>query len=303
MPSPSPIISHGLSVERMRADLLRRRARQIHEIEQTWDMDSPDAFTLGDAPPDYPNMRIVEIDPLDTYTSGSHALRIQCEGFLGSETYIETYRRESQPEEGWDTMQLGIITLDPNHPRWRKGAQLQNDGGIVLAGFDRMWITDREAEELRAKDFQQLSLTFKGLRYDKAVKRRINTTAQALSDGNFDSAILIQPVFTGPASNPTLAGSKTYLMGGAMEFDLPQISVTDTMISTSAPPTSLVPSDWIPPDAPPITVLSLSGGADIYHLPNGWKVLNLVSEQIAGQALWLISITWGYQRANTPRSS
>jgi hypothetical protein len=302
MPSPSPLISHGLSGERMRADLRRRRARQIHELEQTWDMDSPDAFTLGDAPPDYPRMRIVEIDPLDTYTSGSHALRIQCEGFLGSETHIETFRRESQPEEGFDTMQLGIITLDPTLPRWMKGAQLQNDSGIVLAGFDRMWITDRDAEELRAKDFSQLSLTYKGLRYDKAVKRRINTTAQALSTSGFASTILIDPLYTGPGSNPTTSSNTTYTLAGNVEFDLPQISVTDTFISTTPPPTALVPSSWIPPDAPTVTVVGITGTNDIYHYPSGWKVLNLVSEQIPDQSLWLISLTWGYQRGNTPQA-
>jgi hypothetical protein len=35
---------------------------------------------------------------------------------------------------------------------------------------------------------------------------------------------------------------------------------------------------------------------------SGWKVLNLVSEQIPGQSLWLISLTCGYQRGNTPQA-
>ncbi len=265
-------------------------------------MASANAFNLGDAPPDYPNMRIVEIEPLDTYESSSHALRINCEGFLGNETHIETSRRESQPEEGWDTMQISLITLDPTHPRWMKGARVQNDSGIVLAGFDRMWITDRDDEEHRAKDFHQLALTYKGLRYDKAVKRRINTTAQALSVSGFQPAILIDPLFTGPGSNPTSPATTAYFLGGNVEFDLPQISVTDTYISTTPPPTALVPSSWIPLDAPSVTVVSLTGGNDIYHYPSGWKVLNLVSEQIPGQSLWLISLTWGYQRSNTPQA-
>jgi hypothetical protein len=49
-------------------------------------------------------------------------------------------------------------------------------------------------------------------------------------------------------------------------------------------------------------VVSLTGTNDIYHYPSGWKVLNLVSEQIPGQSLWLISLTWGYQRGNTPQA-
>lgn len=177
----------------------------------------------------------------------------------------------------------------------------------VLAGYEYMWMTDREEEEDEAPDYYHIGCGYKGLimtdEMPMGVKRRINTTAQALSDGNFDAAILIEPVFTGPASNPTATSTSTYMLGGAMEFDLPQISVTDTMISTNAPPTGIVPGNWIPDEAPAVRIISLTGGADIYHFPSGWKILNIVSEQIPGQYLWLISVTWGYQRPNTPRSA
>lgn len=195
---------------------------------------------------------------------------------------------------------------------------LDGTGGTlrpVLAGCETLFITDRrkrrargciEAEALGLTGYYYLDLQLKGLLAGegdwKGVKRRMNTTAQALSTSGFSPVILIDPYYTGPASNPTSPGNTTYILGGNVEFDLPQISVTDTMISTSPPPTWLVPSNWIPPDAPSITVVSLSGSNDIYHYPAGWKVLNLQSEQLPGQALWLISLTWGYQRGNTPQA-
>jgi len=176
----------------------------------------------------------------------------------------------------------------------------------VISGHEYMWMTDREEEEDEAPDYKSLGLNYKGLivtdEMPMGIKRRINTTAQALSTTNFGSAIVIDPVYTGPASNPSTSSTTTYTLAGNVEFDLPQISVTDTMISTSAPPTHLVPSNWIPDNAPTITVVSISGTNDIYHYPAGWKVLNLQSEQIPGQNLWLISLTWGYQRANTPQA-
>jgi hypothetical protein len=185
----------------------------------------------------------------------------------------------------------------------------------VIAGMETMFITDRrkrrargcvESEALGIAGYYYVDLQLKGLLAGegdfKGIKRRINTTAQALSTTNFGSAIVIDPVYTGPASNPATSSTTTYTLAGNVEFDLPQISVTDTMISTSAPPTHLVPSNWIPDNAPTITVVSISGTNDIYHYPSGWKVLNLQSEQIPGQNLWLISLTWGYQRANTPQA-
>ena len=176
----------------------------------------------------------------------------------------------------------------------------------VISGYELMWMTDREEEEDEAPDYYTIGCSYKGLivtdEMPMGVKRRINTTAQAISTTGFASTILIDPLYTGPASNPTSAANTTYTLAGNVEFDLPQISVTDTMISTNPPPTTLVPSSWIPPDAPSVTVVSLTGTNDIYHYPSGWKVLNLVSEQIPGQSLWLISLTWGYQRSNTPQA-
>lgn len=306
MPAPASIISHGETGFRLRSDVPRRRARQIHDLEQTWCMAVANAFNLGDAPPDYPNMRIVEIEPLDTYESSSHALRINCEGFLGNETHIETSRRESQPEEGWDVLNLGIITRNPELARWMKGAQYQLETGATIGGYERMWITDRDVDAHRARDYFELGLTLKGLRYDKPFKRRINTTGQTVTNDEFPG-IIISGVYSGFPPVPTgyaMFGPQVIPGTVAAEFDLPQISVTDTFVSTTPPPTELVPGYWIPSNAPTVNIITTSFQSDrTYHYPSGWKVLNLQSEQIPGQHIWLISLTWGYQIPSTPRSS
>lgn len=308
MPSPASVLSHGDTGFRIRADVPRRRAQEMHELEQQWCVDTLDYFTVGNAPPDYPKMRIIDIEPLDTYDGGgSVTLRLSCEGILGEESWLDLGHRESHTEEGWDLVTITVATLTPNDLRWAKGAQLQNDEGDLLAGYLRMWITDREEEKHQARGFYILTLTLKGLRFDKPVKRRINTTGQTVTNDAYPG-IIYTPIYQGYP--PVQVATNTFgppVVPGTMaaEFDLPQISVTDTFISTSPPPTAYVPGFWIPNDAPSVTIIDTSyGDADAftYHYPSGWKVLNLQSEQLAGQSLWLISLTWGYQLAVTPRS-
>lgn len=387
--SYSPVQIYGDNLFRLAPDKPSRRANEPHRLLQRWQAPSQNQFTLLAAPPDYPNMRIIAIDPETEIDDVAYDIRLDCKGFLDDTRYIWTTRpSHTSGEEGWNTRQGAVYTRYRTDLRWRKNQRPQEDpiegitaeadddkltktgaftslstgrlayfdfasgftglttgtayyvikidadniklattaanaaagtainitadgtGGTlrpVIAGYEYMFMTDREEEEDEATDYYHIGCGYKGLimtdEMPMGVKRRINTTAQALSDGNFDSAILIEPVYTGPASNPTAIATSTYMLGGAMEFDLPQISVTDTMISTNAPPTGFVPGNWIPDEAPAIRIISLTGGADIYHFPSGWKILNLVSEQIPGQSLWLISITWGYQRANTPRSA
>lgn len=144
MPAPASVISHGLTGERMRADLPRRRSQQIDELEQTWCMDSPDAFQLGQAPPDYPSMRIVEIEPLDTYTGLSHALRIRAEGLLDGSGYRILSHDEGMPSRGWDEVTRQIYTRLPNAPAFLKGGQLM---GTALTG-----VTGEADDEIFTKE-------------------------------------------------------------------------------------------------------------------------------------------------------
>lgn len=134
MPSPAAILSHGDTDFRLRSDTPRRRSKQIDELEQTWCMSSPDAYTIGSAPPDYPNMRIVDIDPLDTYKSSSHALRLQCEGILDDSTHLLLGFDADCPETGWDSVNATIYTADRAATRWQKGQRWQLDPITGITG-------------------------------------------------------------------------------------------------------------------------------------------------------------------------
>ena len=179
----------------------------------------------------------------------------------------------------------------------------------VPVGSEMCWIVERRKRKARANGYWEIDLQYKGIKLgdddSKPVKRRISTTTQTVSNDKFPGAIL-SPVYLG--FPPALVG--TSLVGPPIppgyqptELDLPQIAVTDTFISDQPPPTSLVPGNWIPADAPSITIISPFSDEYTYHWPAGWKVLNLQSEQIPGKPLWFISITWGYQIPASPRTA
>lgn len=188
------------------------------------------------------------------------------------------------------------------------------DGSATLRpiqpGFELCWITERHKRKARAKGYWEMDMQLKGLKQEeddsKPFKRRISTTGQTVSNDTYSGETISGQWLGFP---PQLVGSVVFsppdLLGPpiAAEFDLPQISVTDTMISISRPPTELVPGYWVPEDAPTIVIFSPFSAAYTYHCPAGWKVLSLQSEQIPGKPLWLISITWGYQINKTPRTT
>lgn len=194
------------------------------------------------------------------------------------------------------------------------GILITSDGAgmtlrYVQPGYESCWIVERRKRKARAPGYWEIDLQYKGIKLgdddSKPVKRRINTTTQTVTNDKFPG-LISSGVYLG--FPPELIG--TTLFGPPIppgyqpaELDLPQISVTDTFISDQPPPTNLVPGNWIPSDAPPILIINPFSDEYTYHWPYGWKVLNLQSEQIPGQPLWFISLTWGYQIPTSPRTA
>ena len=187
------------------------------------------------------------------------------------------------------------------------------DGSATLhpikLGFELCWITERRKRKARALGYWEMDLQLKGLKQEeddgKPFKRRVNTTGQTVSDDAYNGStsspqwLGFPPVQAGTFNfTPPVVGTPV-----AAEFDLPQISVTDTMVSTYSPPTWLVPGYWVPEDAPAINILTPDCERYTYHCPSGWKAISVQSEQIPGKPLWLLSITWGYQAVKTPLSA
>ena len=187
----------------------------------------------------------------------------------------------------------------------------------VMLGYERLWVTDRrkskargcvEAEDLGLAGYHILDLQLMGLNQVtgevKHPVRTINASAQALRIENFTPVLFTgHPVYTG-STDDTLDQDSThnYSLTGNVDFDLSQTQLNIVYISIAPPPTWMLGSGyrWVPTDAPPVTIIGLSGSNDTIHFPNGWKLGNLQSSQIPGQQLYLTSVNLIYQRGTTP---
>jgi hypothetical protein len=71
--------------------------------------------------------------------------------------------------------------------------------------------------------------------------------------------------------------------------------VTDRFITTSAPPTNVIPGNATPPNAPAIKVITVSGVDVTRHWPGGWRMSSVSGQQIGNNSLWENEISYEYQ--------
>lgn len=261
----------------------------LDSLDVAWQTRNRDDFRVGFAPPEHPHMRIVEREP--NRNGPVWTQRLRCEGILGHVPYKLLPYRSNSPEEGFDEIDQPVITREPGSALWARGAQ--------LPGFPTMWITDRAPAQHRAYGYYDLGLRLKGIIEGKPAKRRIGTQTFTWSGDEIEWAMIQQ----GVVGWPPVAGG--LFMGGFglknWEVDQPGISVTDTLLSLSPPPTWLVPGFWVPPDAPPLNLVPYVASENPrYHWPHGWHCANLQSEQVLNVACWFISIQWSTKPQSNP---
>lgn len=179
--------------------------------------------------------------------------------------------------------------------------------GLVHADFPYMylWSADVTTDE---SGWSTIGVTWKGLEFVRPWRRRMSTGAQTLSGET--NAMFINSVYSGYHGDLAITDVATVapvISGGiaqsrGIQMDVPIPSITDSFISTSAPPVDYVGRYWTPYDAPAAWVPDIPADSNAqytYHVPYGWKCVNVESEQIPGRSLWLISMSWSYQQQKT----
>ena len=149
-------------------------------------------------------------------------------------------------------------------------------------------------------DWKTADLTYRGLESEKPYARAINgavTTANSQFSGYTSISADIFENFP-----PTDSGSNATLSGTDMdiEYDAASISLSDTYLSTSPPPTEYVGKFWTPPDAPTVSFITLYGVGTKYFFPFGWKCTSINAQKIPGRTMWLITVNHTYQPATIP---
>jgi len=84
---------------------------------------------------------------------------------------------------------------------------------------------------------------------------------------------------------------KVTLPGGWNDYrkgvlSLPKVTVTDTWLAYSPPPTGLIPGTLTPPNAPPVRIITLTGDDLTWHWPNGWTFTVQSSQPFGDVSLW-----------------
>jgi len=297
-----PYIEHGSPNLTLPDQRFAQRSRELDTLAISFQNESATVYPVGSILADYPGMPIVERER--TKDGPVHLYRLQLEGIADpAQLYVEIDYGESSPEEGFDEIRRAIITQQPSHAWFVKGAQLRSElTNLVLPGYENMYVVDRDEHKHRAAGYYQVGLALKGMLGTKVAKRRINTSGQAVSSrvpagvtgGTIYSGY--PPVETGTATLATVDEQQ-------LEYDLAGISVSDSILTTVEPPYVMIGQFWNPDNPPTVGGISVLGQAYTYHIPWGWKCTGLQSEKLVGADIWFVNITWAYQRATTPRDA
>lgn len=300
MPSPPELLSYGTSFEQCASEVWTESARRIDSVSTEWIAPTRDEATLAiGAPfPGHPYMKIVQ--GIRTQEGNIWHHRITAEGIAGNRDWKELAKDLRQPQQGWDELSLRILTRQPDDNRWDFGQQLRStDGSLVVPGYELLWITDRGQSWEDAEGYYELPLTLKGLKRGKPLTRRMSS-----------SAVQFQTQFPGYTTAtgrkysgfpPTDTGIDASLSGTDIKvnYSSPEAVIVDTLVTTTQPDPSWQGAFWEPSNAPAITLLTFFGSTAIYQFPFGWVCTNMETEQIPGQSLWLLTLTWTYKRAVT----
>lgn len=152
-------------------------------------------------------------------------------------------------------------------------------------------------------DWHTADLTYRGLESQKPYKRRINGAVTS-SNSQFDGYTLLSSTIW--EDFPPVDSTTTGVLSGTdidVEYDSATLSLSDTYLSSDPPPTDKIGQFWTPPDAPDVSVFSLSGTGIKYFYPFGWKCTSMPAEQLPGTDIWLITVNYTYQPISIPTTA
>lgn len=174
----------------------------------------------------------------------------------------------------------------------------------LVLGHELMFITGKNDRPADAQDYHHLDLELKGLLMrdgdSKPIVRQWET-ASGKYTSRFDGlSILTGDIYSG--FPPVDSGSDVTLSGTNLnvEYELPALRVTDTMVTTTEPDANWLYRFWTPEDAPAISLYTMSAEEYLYRFPFGWKLVAMNVQVIPGKRVWLLQLTFEKVTAATP---
>lgn len=177
----------------------------------------------------------------------------------------------------------------------------------VPLGYERLHITQRQVRRARASGYYEIDLQYTGLNVvtgeSKPAKRTYNVGGQTVT-ADYYTQTYDRDIYSGayPPSDSGTNATASLTKDNVVGFE-PTIQITDTIIATDDDWTEFVGRHWTPENAPDLDGFDYDTGAlkhtTIYNLPWGWFCSAAVGDQVPGQQLYLINITWTKQKQKT----
>jgi hypothetical protein len=185
-------------------------------------------------------MTIIDIEKEDQ-GAGSWQLTLNAEGNLSGLGVKVLANMETDPIDGWDTMEQSALTTNPNH--FYRG---QRQGNFVCIDATRISKRVGAWLEVRGK--------FAGLRGYRQPIREISCNGHVIT-----ADLLAVNLEQGWADSRK------------GQAQLPRVVVTDRRFTTQAPQTQAVPGMRTPIAAPPVRNITFSGSDVRSMWPHGWS--------------------------------
>jgi hypothetical protein len=152
--------------------------------------------------------------------------------------------------------------------------------GSVHPDHPAMFLTKLSLQDTNT-EWKAANCTYSGKAWDKPYHRLITVNGQQFSSS--------EPITIGLTGGWPSSPEYT-------NFILPEVVVTDTYLTTTAPTTSLVPTMSTPANAPTIQSLTLSGGTLTYNYPYGWSLVDASHADTlnSGIAVYLVRYVYRY---------
>ena len=253
------------------SDRIKRSLSALDEGTLTYCVPTKYYFTPGQAPPTYPFMRIHDCDEDDT--AGDFIVTLACRGLANGAGFKVIGKKWSKTAFGFDECNVTVVATD----------NIVYQSGDSLAGYPLMFLVEQQEDDLLDATYRVLSLKYQGIAWGKLTQRVITVNENIQSH---DSLIVTFP-----------DGWDTARKG---QMSWPTIVVSDTITTTTPPPTHLIPGAATPPNAPTIQFLTLSGADLTYHWPHEWKLSAITGPELfLGAGVYNTTLNYEWQWPTT----
>ena len=273
MAAPKAIENYGpFSVPLLTAESYTRRYDGLDSGRFTIINDSADTYPANNT---YNGFTILEDDVQRIGENWEHNL--SCVGIRGSKPSRKFKRVVNRALEGFDTASETWITSNPNSVK----------PGDRLSGYASMICESAPIEDLEHIGWYRINASFRGIAGTKPVKRTISA--------NVDISVVDNLVLVGGGGDASNAHR--------WAIAWPKVTVTFSYVANSTqlkmmPEQGGSPAGTLPTIQLALTELPTSDSMT-WNWPNGWRLVAMPMDPIAGTDIALIQEVWEWQQKVT----